>query len=272
MPWTQIARRGYWLVFAVAFVAVAAWESGGPVRPLSVREERRWSRHAIVVAIGFALTTALYRISPAVLAATVQPSRFGLFNGTLLPVPARWILAILVLDLVRYAAHAAHHLVPLLWRVHQVHHSDPDLDASTGARFHPVEMAVTQGIYLAAIGFCAPPVGAVVVVELLTVFQSVFSHANASLPAWVEKPLLLVWVTPSMHRIHHSDQIREQNRNFGELFPWWDRLFRTYVPAPAAGVARLRPGLRGFQNDRSLDLGFILSLPFRRRPESSPQP
>ena len=272
MPWTQLAGRAYWLVFAGAFFAVAVWESRRPARPLSVREERRWSRHALVLAIGFALTFVVYRVSPVMVALAAQDSGLGVLNRAWLPGILRWTLAIVLLDLVRYGVHRAHHSVPLLWRVHQVHHSDPDLDASTGARFHPIEMIVTQGAYLAAIALSAPPLGAVVVAELLFAWQTLFSHANASLPRWIERPLLVVWVTPNMHRIHHSDQVRNQNANFGDLFPWWDRLFATYVAEPAAGVASLRPGLTEFQNDRSVDLGFVLGLPFRRRPAPSPGP
>ena len=267
MPWIQMEGRAYWLVFVGAFMAVAVWESCRPTRSLSVREERRWSRHAVVATIGFVLTAGLYRVTPAVMAAAVAGNNIGLLNKGWLPVAARWILAIVALDLVRYGVHVAHHAFPLLWRVHQVHHSDPDLDASTGARFHPIELIVTQGAYLGAIGICAPPVGAVLLVELLFCFQSFFAHANSSLPARVEKAVRLVWVTPDMHRIHHSDQRREQATNFGDLFPWWDRFFRTYVAAPAAGIGGMRPGLEGFQNDRSLDVSFMLKLPFRRQSE-----
>jgi sterol desaturase/sphingolipid hydroxylase (fatty acid hydroxylase superfamily) len=264
MPWAQIEGRAYWIVFVGAFLAVATWESYSPVRTLSVREGRRWGGHALVAALGFVLTTALYRVSPAVMAVLVTGNRFGLLNRGWLPVAVRWVLAVLVLDLVRYVVHVAHHTIPVLWRVHQVHHSDPDLDASTGARFHPIEMVVTQGAYLAAIAFCAPPVGAVVLVELLFTLQSFLSHANASLPRPIETFLCPLWITPDLHRIHHSDQPLEQRRNFGDLFPWWDRLFRTYAAAPAGGTGGLRPGLEGFQNDRSLDVSFMLKLPFRR--------
>jgi sterol desaturase/sphingolipid hydroxylase (fatty acid hydroxylase superfamily) len=269
MSWTQVAGRAYWIVFAGAFLVVATWESHRPTRRLSVREERRWSRHGVMMALGFTLTAALYRVSPALMAVTVASSELGVLNRAWLPLAARWALAILLLDLVRYAVHLAHHSVPLLWRVHQVHHSDPDLDASTGARFHPIELIVTQGAYLAAIAVLAPPVGAVVVTELLFGFQSVFSHANSTLPDRIESVLRLVWVTPSMHRIHHSDRVREQGGNLGDLLSWWDRLFRTYVAAPEAGLKAMRPGLEGFQNESSLDLGFMLGLPFRRRSEES---
>lgn len=264
MPWLQIEARAYWVVFVSVFILVAAWESRRPVRALSVREETRWSRHAVLLTIGLFLTAALYRFSPAVVAAAVNGNPSGLLNRAWQPEAVRWVLAVLVLDLVRYVVHVAHHAVPILWRVHQVHHSDPDLDASTGARFHPIEMIATQGAYLAAIALCAPPVGAVVLVELLFTFQSFLSHANASLPQSVEMVLRPVWITPDIHRIHHSDQAPEQRHNFGDLFPWWDRIFRTYRAAPATGIADLRTGLEGFQNERSLGLGFMLKLPFRR--------
>ncbi len=267
MPWIQWEGRAYWLVFVGAFMAVAVWESYRPALALSVREERRWSRHAVIAAVGFVMSAGLYRVTPVFAAAAVAGSKFGLLNKAWLPVAARWILAVAALDLVRYGVHVAHHAVPLLWRVHQVHHSDPDLDASTGARFHPIELIVTQGAYLAAIAACAPPVGAVLLTELLFCFQSFFSHANSTLPARVEKALRFLWVTPGMHRIHHSDRRREQGSNFGDLFPLWDRIFRTYVAAPIAGIEGMRPGLEGFQNDRSLDVSFMLRLPFRRAPE-----
>ncbi len=264
MPWIPWAGRAYWLVFVGGFLVVAVWESYRPARILSAREERRWSRHAVIAAVGFVLTAGLYRVSPVFMAAAVAGSTGGLLNQAWLPVAARWVLAVAALDLVRYGVHVAHHAVPLLWRVHQVHHSDPDLDASTGLRFHPIELILTQGAYLAAVAICAPPVGAVLLTELLFCFQSFFSHANASLPARLEKALRFVWVTPEMHRIHHSDQKREQRSNFGDLFPWWDRVLGSYVAMPAGGLLGLRPGLEGFQNDRSLGVSFMLKLPFRR--------
>lgn len=265
MPWIPLAGRAYWVAFVGGFLAVALWETRRPLLKLSVQEARRWGRHALLLAIGTGLTAVLFRLSPVVAAAAAADSQIGLLNRPWLPVAARWALAIAVLDLVRYGTHWAHHAMPLLWRVHRVHHSDPDLDASTGVRFHPIEMAVTQGAHLAAIGLCAPPVGAVVLAELLLCVQTFFVHANSSLPEKLDRAVRLLWITPNMHRIHHSDQVREQGSNFGDLFPWWDRLFRTYVGAPAAGIAGLKPGLVGFQSDARLGVGFMLKLPFRRQ-------
>ena len=164
----------------------------------------------------------------------------------------------------KYTMHWAHHAVPFLWRVHRVHHSDPDFDVSTATRVHPIEVVLSQGAYFAVIAIFAPPVAAVLVAELVSCFQSFFGHANASLPGWVEKPLRALFYTPDLHRIHHSEEIGEQSRNFGDIFPWWDRLFRTYLAAPAAGQERIVVGVKGYQDQDSLGVAFMLAQPFLR--------
>jgi len=200
-------------------------------------------------------------------------SSFGLLSKPWLPFPVRFIFAILLLDLVRYAVHWSYHVVPFLWRVHHVHHSDPDLDVSTGARAHPIEVILTQGANLATVAILAAPPAAVLTTELLSCAESFFSHANASLPGWLERPLRWMFVTPDMHRIHHSQEFQEQSKNLGDVFPWWDRLFRTYLEAPAAGQDRMLVGLKGFQSDESLDVSFMLLQPFRiQRQETEETP
>jgi sterol desaturase/sphingolipid hydroxylase (fatty acid hydroxylase superfamily) len=267
MPWIRIESGAYWFLFVASFIGVAIWESFRPKGDLRVPAERRWSRHGVLLIMCSVISVGLYRVSPVIMAAAVAGSRFGVLNKPWLPFPARCILTVLVLDLVRYTMHRANHAVPFLWRVHQVHHSDPDFDVSTGLRAHPIEVILMQGANLAAVAILAPPLLAVLIAELTSCFQSFFGHANASLPGWAEKPLRWVFVTPDMHRIHHSEQVWEQSRNLGDAFPWWDRLFRTYLAAPAAGQGGMIVGLKGFQNDRSLDLAFVLLQPFRLQPQ-----
>ena len=179
------------------------------------------------------------------------------------------VVAILALDLVRYSTHRLSHSVGALWRFHQVHHSDPDFDISTALRVHPIEVVLTQGAYLLTVAVLAPPVVAVLIAELGSILQSFFSHANASLPRWVEKPLRAVFVTPDMHRIHHSEEVAEQYKNLSDIFPWWDHLFGTYVEKPAAGDDKIVTGRKGFQNERSLGIGFMLAQPFRKDSEQT---
>ena len=258
----------YWVVFVATFLGFAVWESFRPKHDPGPTE-RRWYKHGILLVICTVILVGVYRISPVVLAANVTGSRFGLLNKPWIPFAVRCILAVLALDLVKYAIHRLSHAVPLLWRFHQVHHSDPQFDVSTGLRVHPIEVTVWQGAYLLAVAVIAPPVVAVLIVELLSVFQSFFSHANASLPHWADKALRMVFVTPDMHRIHHSDEMTDQFSNLSDIFPWWDRLFGTYSEMPVSGADRIVTGLKGFQNDRSLDIAFMLAQPFRSEPEQT---
>ncbi len=262
--------RAFWALFTAAFIGIAIWESLRPKRTLSGSVERRWGSHAILMICGSLATTVLYRISPVLMASAVAGSRFGLLNRPSLPFVARCVLSLLVLDLVRYAVHRTSHSVHLLWRVHQVHHSDPEFDVSTAVRHHPAEAIFTQGAYLAAIAVLAPPAGAVLVAELASCIQGFVMHANASLPGWLEKSLRWIYITPDLHRIHHSAEMSEQSKNLGDILPWWDHLFRSYLAQPAAGQDGIVIGLKGLPPDRSLSPAFLLMSPFRPLPEESP--
>jgi sterol desaturase/sphingolipid hydroxylase (fatty acid hydroxylase superfamily) len=266
--WIRIESAAYWTALAAAFLACAIWESFRPKRNFS-GTERRWGKHGLMLMICTVASVGLYRISPVVMAFNVGSSRFGLLNRSWLPFAARCVIAILALDLARYSTHRLSHSVGALWRFHQVHHSDPDFDVSTGLRVHPVDLVLTQGGYLLAVAILAPPVIAVLIAELVAVLQSFFTHANASLPRWVEKPLRAVFVTPDMHRIHHSEEVAEQYKNLSDIFSWWDHLFGTYLEKPAAGDDKMVTGLKGFQNERSLRIGFMLALPFRTEVEQA---
>jgi sterol desaturase/sphingolipid hydroxylase (fatty acid hydroxylase superfamily) len=272
VPWERIESYSYWILFAATFLGVAVWESFRPRQKLSAPPERRWGRHGLVLIVCTVISVGLYRASPVVVALAFAGSRYGLLNKPWIPFVARCILAVLLLDFVKYAVHRALNSVSLLWRVHKVHHSDPDFDVSTSARVHPIEVVLAQGAYFAVIAIFAPPVLGVLIAELISAFQSFFGHANASLPGWAEKPLRRLFVTPDMHRIHHSEEIAEQFTNFGDSFPWWDYLFRTYLAAPAAGQAGMVVGLKGCQNDASLGLVFMLTQPFlaERKEQDSP--
>jgi len=264
MSWIQIESAGFWCVAVAAFLSIGVWETLRANSDLCVPAERRWGNHGVAFVIGTLISFGVWRTSPVILATIVAGSRWGLLNKLWLPFAVRCILAVLLLDFVKYAVHRAFHSIPLLWRVHQVHHSDPDFDVSTGLRVHPIELLATQGVYLAAVAVLAPPLSAVVVAELVAGFQSFFQHANARLPAWLEKPVSRVLVTPDIHRIHHSEEAGEQMKNLGEIFPWWDRMLGTYVSTPSAGQDRMIVGLKGFQDAGSLSLGFMLKQPFMR--------
>jgi sterol desaturase/sphingolipid hydroxylase (fatty acid hydroxylase superfamily) len=274
MSWARIEEDAYWVCFIAAFLAIAAWESVQPKRELSSPAGRRWRNHAALLAIATVISVVLIRVSPVALSLTLANSRWGVLNKPWMPWLVRCALAVLLLDLLQYWIHWSFHHVPWLWRVHQVHHSDPDFDVSTAARFHPVEALYSGGIHLAGVALLAPPPEGVLAATLLTLILNFSTHANASLPEWAERMVRGAFITPDLHRIHHSEDMREQQGNLGQTFSWWDRFFGTYLPAASAQEGDFRTGLDGLQSHDRLGIGFMLMEPFAKReePEVNPDP
>lgn len=267
--------QGYWLEHAsgiknglllVSFTLVALWETFQPRRNLTTPAGRRWASNSAITLLFATPTTLVARISNILLAMAVAHSRYGLLNREAVPLWIRCVLAILALDLFRYGAHRLYHSIPALWRVHQVHHADPDFDWSTSFLFHPGEFLLSQLAYFGAIALLAPPAIAVLGLEVIMVAQNLFVHANVRISSWLDGALRQMVVTPDMHRVHHSDEFAEQNANFGDVFSLWDRIFGTYVAQPAAGHEAMGIGLRELALDRGLNLWQMLALPFRRQP------
>jgi sterol desaturase/sphingolipid hydroxylase (fatty acid hydroxylase superfamily) len=249
-----------------SFALVALWETFQPRKRLTTPTGGRWANNSAITLFFATPTTLVARLSSIFVALAVAHSRYGLLNRQAVPLWIRCILAVLALDLFRYGFHYLFHSTPALWRVHQVHHADPDFDWSTGFLFHPVEFALAAAAYLGVIALLAPPAIAVLGLEVIMVAQNLFVHANVRLSPWFDGALRQVVVTPDMHRVHHSDEFAEQNANFGDVFSLWDRIFGTYVAQPAAGHEEMGIGLRELALDRGLNLWQMLALPFRRQP------
>jgi sterol desaturase/sphingolipid hydroxylase (fatty acid hydroxylase superfamily) len=160
--------------------------------------------------------------------------------------------------------HVAFHKVPLLWRLHRMHHVDLDIDVSTGLRFHPIEIVLSMLIKMGVVVLIGAPALAVVAFEVVLNASSMFNHSNAAMPLWLDRIVRLVVVTPDMHRIHHSQNGRESRSNLGNAFPWWDRLFSTYVDQPSAGHEGIAFGLAEFPERKHLTLPWMLAQPFLR--------
>jgi sterol desaturase/sphingolipid hydroxylase (fatty acid hydroxylase superfamily) len=188
---------------------------------------------------------------------------WGLFNVITWPAWLELLLALLVLDLAIYLQHRVFHYVPVLWRLHRMHHADLDVDVTTGARFHPIEILLSLGIkFFVIVPLGAPPL-AVLLFEIVLNVTSMFNHSNVLMPPAIERLLRWLVVTPDMHRVHHSILRRETDSNFGFNFPWWDRLFRTYRPQPEAGHETMMLGIEQFRDPKELRLDRMLAQPFR---------
>ena len=252
--------------FAAVFLACAGLEFALPRRKLSAPKALRWLNNLAIVALDNILIRLLMPVLAVHVAAAANVRGWGILNQTELPAAVEIAAAVLALDLVIYLQHLMFHAVPLLWRLHMVHHADLDIDVTTALRFHPVEIFISMGIKMAAVAVIGPSVAAVVIFEVVLNATAMFNHANIRLPAALDRFLRLLVVTPDMHRVHHSVIIRETNSNFGFSFPWWDRIFGTYRPHPAAGHEGMTIGLSQFRNQKKLGFFHLLALPFTGNP------
>jgi sterol desaturase/sphingolipid hydroxylase (fatty acid hydroxylase superfamily) len=256
--------------FAGVLALMFLWERQAPRRPLTVGRAPRWLSNLGLVGID-TLAARLLVPAGAVGAAVVAGERgWGLLN--VLEALA-WVavpLAVIALDLAIYLQHVMFHAVPLLWRLHMVHHADLDFDTTTGVRFHPVEILLSLGIKVAAVVLLGAPAVGVLVFEVLLNATSLFNHGNVRLPPGIDRVLRLVVVTPEMHRVHHSAVPRETNSNFGFNLPWWDYLFGTYRAQPAAGHDRMTVGLAQFRDKWVDRLHWMLLLPLIGRTGNYP--
>ncbi len=241
---------------------VALWELTAPRRQLTVSKPGRWGNNLGIILLDTLLVKLLFPVAAMGVAAAAEKNGWGLLNFLGVSGIPAIVLGVLALDLVIYLQHLMFHAVPLLWRLHMVHHADLDIDTSTGLRFHPIEIIISMGIKMAAVAALGPPVTAVLVFEIALNGTAMFNHGNIRMPQAVDRLLRLLVVTPDMHRVHHSVAIRETNSNFGFNFPWWDRIFGTYRAQPVAGHIGMTIGLSQFRNPERLTLPRLLLLPF----------
>jgi sterol desaturase/sphingolipid hydroxylase (fatty acid hydroxylase superfamily) len=252
-------------VFAVLLLVLAIWEVLAPRRKLSASKPARWFGNLTLAAINAGLVRLALALGATGVAASVQSVGWGLLTNVSLPVWLEFVLAVLALDLAIYFQHVLFHAVPLLWRLHLVHHADPDFDVTTGLRFHSIEIALSMLIKIAAIVTIGPAPLAVLTFEVLLNATSMFNHSNIRLPAAVDRIVRLLVVTPDMHRVHHSTFPAETNSNFGFNFPWWDFLLGTYRAQPRRGHEFMQIGLVHVPASRAVGLQWLLALPFVAR-------
>ena len=251
------------------FVLVATSEALFPKRPRAIGRRRRWPANLGIAAINSGLVRLLFPAAAVGIALAVEARGWGFLNRVHLPDWLSVVVAIAILDLALYAQHVAFHRVPVLWRLHRMHHADLELDATTGLRFHPIEVLLSIVIKGGVItGSGASPL-AVLIFEALLNATSVFNHANLALPSTVDRLLRLLVVTPDMHRVHHSIRREETDSNFGFNVPWWDRLFATYRAQPSDGHAGMTIGIPQFRDPAELRLDRMLMQPLRSA-ESTP--
>lgn len=254
-------------IFLGLFVLFALAEAQAPRRRRTYTRARRWfTNWGLTILNTLTLRAMAVGLPLLAVGAAIDAGQmgWGLFNLITLTGWLEILIAILIFDFAIWAQHVVTHKVPILWRLHRVHHADRDIDVTTAIRFHPVEIALSMLLKIGLVYLIGPSALAIVMFEIILNGTAMFNHANLRLPLGLDRMMRLILVTPDMHRVHHSVHRHEHDSNYGFALSIWDRLFGTYIPQPADGHKDMVIGLQ-WQDDRPTQLGWSLWLPFRRK-------
>jgi len=247
--------------FAVVLGLMLLWETLNPRRTPLLGWNRRLNNLGLV-GLDVILVRFLMPVATVTVAEISMTQGWGLFNIVDAGFWPSFVLSLFLMDLVIYAQHVIMHKIPLLWRMHRVHHTDLDFDVTTALRFHPFEIILSMFVKFFFIALIGVPVIAVIVFEIVLNISAMFNHSNIQIPLRIDRMLRFFIVTPDMHRVHHSVIKVETNSNYGFNIPWWDYIFRTYRAQPSSGHTKMKIGLNEFQGNRVVFLHWLLIQPF----------
>jgi len=255
-------RLGFFLSI---FALMASWELLAPRRELSIAKGRRWLNNLGLVVVNTLTTRLLFPAAAVGTALWAEQNQIGLLNWLNV---SQWPLVILasvvLLDFFIWYQHLLFHKIPLLWRLHRVHHADLDFDITTGLRFHPIEVLLSMCIKAALILVFGFPALGVLLFEIILNGCAMITHSNVKLPQRADALIRKLFVTPDMHRVHHSWRQEEANSNYGFNLAIWDRLFGTYKQDSVDGQLGINFGISERPNPNAIPLNKLLSLPFRK--------
>lgn len=258
------------IFFFSIFALIVIWEIFRPRKDLNESKSIRWISNLSLVALNSLIVRILLPVTSIGVAVLAHTEQWGLLNLIELPGWLAVIIAVVLMDFAIYLQHLLMHAAPFLWRLHQVHHADLDVDVTTGLRFHPLEILISMLFKFVVIAALGVPVVAVVIFEVLLNASSMFNHGNIFIPSQMDRALRHVLVTPDMHRLHHSVNPRWRNRNFGFCLTWWDRIFGTYLTQPFDVHDDIKLGLKTEdQSKTSIRLIGMLLMPFKKANERS---
>lgn len=263
-PNLKLWQQGAFLGAMVFFGIVEVWFSRDPT---GVDRRRRWPANFGLTAINI-VVLSLLPISVVSAADYAARNGLGIFNQLGLALAVTLPAGILLRSLASYLVHVGLHQLPLLWRIHRVHHADTQVDISTTVRLHPLEFLVTTPVLVTTVVLFGVPPAAVMLYEVFHAGMVALNHANVRLPAWLERPLGWLLVTPAMHRIHHSMNERETNSNYGATLSLWDWVFGTATTRTERELVELRPGLTEFDAEQAHSLIRQLALPVLSLPRA----
>lgn len=244
------------------FLAMSAWEYFRPRRQPAFGRLQRWP-----INLGLAIfNNLLLRVSVGAIAyqsaVWAADKHLGMLNSVNLPHWLDVVATLLLLDVAIYAQHIASHKWRWFWRLHQVHHTDLDFDASTAVRFHPLEILLSMLYKIVLILLIGADPVSVIAFEIILNGCALFNHGNVYIPPKLDRVLRYIIITPDMHRVHHSTLHKETDSNYGFSLSCWDRLFKTYTAQPQQQHETMNIGLTPFRDAAELGFLKLLALPF----------
>ncbi len=252
------------MAFFTIFSSMAILELYLPKKNRSADTKLRWKNNLALLVFNSILLKIFIPVAASELALWAAKNHIGLFNYLDFPLAISIILSLFLLDAIIWFQHVIFHRVPILWRLHAVHHTDKDLDVTSAGRFHTVEILLSMLIKMTAVLLFGIPVVAVILFEVILNGMAMFNHSNLRLPNQLNFWLSKLIITPDLHRIHHSVYKEENDTNFGFNLVIWDKLFGTYLSAPRDGHKKMQLGLMPYRDDKDVTLlSGLLLFPFR---------
>ncbi|OGW25011.1 MAG: hypothetical protein A2X59_02435 [Nitrospirae bacterium GWC2_42_7] len=236
-----------------------------PYRKPSVPKTKRIMTNLSLTILNSAFISLLFSALIFSTASYVTDNKAGVLNMSnmlMMPYWLKIIVAVIFMDFMLYIWHLLNHEMPFFWRFHRVHHSDLNMDVSTATRFHIGELSISAVIKIGLIFFIGADIISVIIFESLLVLTAQFHHSSLKVPGWFEKYFWLVFVPPSMHRIHHSVVLKERNTNYGTILSIWDRMFGTILKD--IDQDKIIIGMGAYHEPDKLKLRHLLLMPFTR--------
>ena len=251
------------LVFLAIFIVMATIEAWRPARQSVLSRTVRWKGNLAMVILGALISKLVLPAGLVGVAFWANSETIGLFNTTDLPATFVLVASVLILDMAIYWQHRWFHKIPVLWRIHKMHHADSHVDTTTGLRFHPLEIVLSLAIKSVVVITLGIPALAVVIFEVALNGFALFNHANISLPQRLDDKLGIFIITQRLHRIHHSQLPEESNTNFGFSVSWWDRLFGSFKARAKAADKRIVIGQKEYPpTPENASIKALISMPF----------
>jgi sterol desaturase/sphingolipid hydroxylase (fatty acid hydroxylase superfamily) len=248
--------------FVILILMFASFELVWPRKLADENSKYRRLTNILLLTVNFIAIRFLVPFAAVEVALTVAEKEIGLFNIISLPIILNVLLTIIIFDFLIYLQHIIFHKFTFLWRFHRVHHTDLEFDVTTAIRFHPIEIVLSMFYKIAAVYLIGPMAVSIILYEILLNAAALFSHSNILFNAKLDSMLRKLFVTPDMHRIHHSALRKETDSNYGNVFSFWDKAFKTYRALPEAGYDSMMIGLEKFRDPSSGQLLQLLINPF----------